>query len=573
MQERLSDVLDHMRRRYSVPVLERLSAYIQSLAPGDKLIAGILGTVVIVISLLGLYALQRSVLVEVPAYGGTLTEGIVGAPRFGNPLLALSDADRDLVALTYAGLMGQNADGALVPVLAESFEITEEGKTYTFVLRDDVTFSDGTPVTSEDVAYTVQKAQDPSLKSPEFANWANIAVEAVDARTVRFRLPKAYAPFLEDTTLGILPAHLWRNIRNEEFPFSNLMANPVGAGPFKVSGIQRDKNGLIAEYELSAFKQYALGRPYLDGIHLKFYEDQTKLAAALKNGAVGSAYGIPNARAIRAPYARVFGVFFNSAENPAFAELAVRHALSIAIDRTGLINNALGGYATSIMGPVPPGSGIAGTPVPVFEDRFAEARSILESADWEYTEEEQVWKKDDGAPLTVTIKTSNVPELKAVAAEIQKDWTTLGVPTSLEIYEPGALSQEVIRPRSYAALLFGMVVGRDRDLFAFWNSSERNDPGLNIAAYVNGDVDDLLETVRTETERAKIREDLSEIDSLIAADYPAAFTHVPDFLYTVPQGLKGVTIRQITSPSDRFATVASWYRYSQEVWPFLVPSR
>ncbi len=116
-----------------------------------------------------------------------------------------------------------------------------------------------------------------------------------------------------------------------------------------------------------------------------------------------------------------------------------------------------------------------------------------------------------------------------------------------------------------------MVVGRDRDLFAFWNTSERTDPGLNIAAYVNGSVDDLLESVRAETDQEKIRTDLTELDRLIAADYPAVFTHAPDFLYTVPGGLQGIELNQVTSPSDRFASVASWYRYTQEVWPFLAP--
>lgn len=570
MQDRLSGVLETMQRRYSVPVFERLSTYTRSLAPGDKFIAGLLGLFVIVSSLLGLYALQRSVMVEVPAYGGTLTEGIVGSPRFANPLLALSDADRDLAVLTYAGLMGQGPDGSLVPVLAESYEVSEDGTSYTFVIRENAEFSDGKPVTAEDVAYTIQKAQDPSLKSPEFANWANIAVDVIDARTVRFRLPEAYAPFLEDTTIGILPAHLWRNIRDEEFPFSTLMTEPVGAGPFKVKSIQRDRNGLITGYDLVVNKKYAPGRAHLDSIKLRFFDDQAEVAAALRGGSIDSAYGVATANAIRAPYARVFGVFFNSADNPALAEQSVRHALSIAIDRTRLVNDALGGYATPIMGPVPPGSGIDVVPVETYEDRFAEARAILEEGGWVYDEALSMWTKD-GASLEMTIKTSNVPELKAAAAEVQKDWAQLGVSTAIEIYEPGTLSQEVIRPRAYSALLFGMVVGRDRDLFAFWNSSERNDPGLNIAAYVNGEVDALLEKVRAETDRSLILSDLVELDRMIATDYPAAFTHSPDFLYTVPAGLRGVELRQVTAPSDRFATVANWYRYTQAVWPFLAP--
>ena len=224
------------------PPFRALSRRIDGLKPGDRLIAYVLGLFVLVSGLAGLYAIERSFLIEQPANGGSLTEGVIGSPRFVNPLLALSDTDRDLARLTYAGLMGIAENGELIPVLAENYTISEDGKTYIFTLRENAEFSDGRPVTAEDVVFTVQKAQDPGLKSPELANWANVRAEVIDARTVSFTLPKAYAPFLEDATLGILPAHLWRNIPNEQFPFSPRMERPVGAGPFKVTQNLR-KNG------------------------------------------------------------------------------------------------------------------------------------------------------------------------------------------------------------------------------------------------------------------------------------------------------------------------------------------
>jgi len=493
---------------------------------------------VVLSGLAGLYALERSMLVEVPARGGSLTEGVIGSPRFVNPLLALSDVDRDLARLTYAGLMGIGADGSLIPVLAEEYTISEDGKTYTFTLREDAEFSDGRPVTADDVVYTVQKAQDPGLKSPELANWANIRAAIVDARTVSFTLPKAYAPFLADATLGILPAHLWRNVPNEEFPFSPKMERPVGAGPFKVTDVVRGGSGTIEKYVLSANGSYALGRPYLDEITFVFFSQEMELENALRAGRIDSAYGIPTKGALSAPYSRVFGVFFNGSENPALARIQVRKALSVAIDRDAIIENILGGYATAAYGPVPPGS------LPIREEstlsrqaRIEEASGVLEEDGWEYDEETRRWKHEkEELELEVTVKTSNVPELKAVAAAVQSDWQQLGVPVSIELYEPGDLTQGVIRPRQYEALLFGMVVGREQDLFAFWNSSERNDPGLNIAMYANPSVDQLLAKIREESDAEARQADLERINDLIAADYPAAFTHAPDFLYTVPSG-------------------------------------
>ena len=552
----------------------RLLSHLRALSPGDKIIASVLGLALLILILAGLYTVERQFLVEVPSRGGGLVEGVVGSPRFINPLLALTDTDRDLTSLTYAGLMGYDADRRLVPVLAEAYEVSEDGKTYTFKLRPNAVFTDHTPVTAEDVVFTVEKAQDAGLKSPEYANWANIRAEAVDARTVRFVLPKPYAPFLEDATLGVLPAHLWRATSNEEFPFSPLMEEPVGAGPFKVSRIIRDKSGIAKQYELSAFGDYALQKPYLSSLTFVFFKTEEELRDALTRGRVESAYGVPSASALRTPYSRVFGVFLNGSQNPLFARIEVRKALSIAVDRTALVQDVLGGYGTPLDGPVPPSIGASIPPPDSFEDPIAEARGVLERNGWKFDEEAHVFKQaKEGLELRVTLKTSNVPELKATAEALRADWEKLGVPVELEFFSPSDLATEVIRPRKYDALLFGMVIGRDRDLFAFWDSSQRSDPGLNIALYASRAVDALLEKMRTEREDAAIQKDLVELDTLISADYPAVFTHAPDFVYTVPENLRGVSIGAIAAPTDRLVNAAFWYRRTEAVWPALAPTR
>lgn len=563
-----------------VGLFKAVGAHVASLRAGDRAIAALLGFLVVASSLGGVYALTRAVLVEVPARGGTLTEGVLGSPRFVNPLLALSDADRDLVMLTYAGLMGIGEQGELVPVLAERYEISDDGTVYTFTLREDARFSDGQAVTSEDVVFTIERAQDPELKSPEFPKWSSVRAEAVDARTVRFTLPEAYAPFLANAALGILPAHRWRNVSNDEFPFSPLMIDPVGAGPFSVEEVRYER-GVIREYVLRASAGYALGRPYLREVRFVFFSQKEDLERALARGEVESAYGIPAPDALAAPYARVFGVFFNQNQNPAFARIEVRKALSLALDRDQMIEEVLGGYATPAYGPVPPGSGVA-SPAPAIEalpeESMEEARlrmaaETLTDAGWEYDAEEREWTHTDrGLTLAVTLKTSNVPELKAVASAVRDDWAKLGVPVAIELYEPGDLTQNVIRPREYEALLFGMVVGRDHDLFAFWSSSERNDPGLNIALYANRVVDGILEEIRTAATQEETLEHLAEADAAIAADYPAAFTHAPDFLYVVPAKMRGVKLGEIASPSDRLASLPRWYTETESVWPFLVHS-
>ncbi|MFZ1075758.1 MAG: peptide ABC transporter substrate-binding protein [Minisyncoccia bacterium] len=541
----------------------------RTLSSGDRVLAGILACFVAIASLASIYALEQSFLIQVPAYGGTLREAEMGNPQYINPLLAISDADSDLSTLVYAGLMGLSGTGQLVPVLAERYTASADGKTYTFVLKKNAVFSDGTPVTAADVVFTVQKAQNAAIKSPKFADWSGVGVTALDARTVQFTLSKPYAPFLELTTLGIIPSRLWQNVSNEEFAFSTLQTSPIGAGPFKVQRVSRDATGLIKSVSLVENPRYVLGRPYLNGIRFDFYSQSEDIAQALASGAEDSAYDVGTKGALTAPYARVFGVFFNPSENKAYAQSEVRKALSLALDRQDIVTNVLGGYATPIMGPVPPGGGVNQTAIPASQDPTVDAAQVLESAGWTYSATSHVWQnaKEKQTLSAITIRTSNVPELKNVASAVKADWEKLGIPVDVQLYEPGDLSQNVIRTRQYEALLYGMVIGRDEDLYAFWDSQEINDPGLNIAQYANKTVDALLEDARSSVDAQARAADLQKIEDDVSADYPAAFLYAPDFTYAVPSDLRGVILPQIITPSDRFATVASWYRETDAVWP------
>ncbi len=561
---------ERLNRSFTLPLITQTEARIAALSPGDRSIAYALGVLVGITAFANVYALENKLFITVPAYGGSLHEGIIGSPRFINPLLALSDADRDLSMLTHAGLMGLDGSGELVPVLAERYEISPDGKMYTFTLRENLKFSDGTPLTAQDVVYTVQEAQNPAIKSPVYANWSGVQVSALDERTVRFTLGRAYAPFLSLTTLGILPGHLWQSVSDEQFPFTKLQTEPVGAGPFVVTDVSLTADNLIESMTLKANRHYALGRPYLDKLYITFYPRSEDLATALASGDLESAYGVVTEQALTAPYARVFGVFFNPSEKQVYARTEVRKSLSLALDRPTIVDEVLGVYATAIMGPRPPTPLITPAAVPTEGNPTEQAAKALTSAGWSYDSEARLWSNKSAKQTLdgITLRTSNVPELKNIAAAVKADWEKLGIPVELELYEPGDLSQNIIRPRKYEALLYGMVIGRDHDLYAFWSSQERNDPGLNIALYANKTVDTLLEEARSQSDSAERLKNLQKIENTIAAEYPAAFIYAPDFTYVVPEGLGGVTLPQIVTPADRFASVATWYRATDQVWPF-----
>ncbi len=539
----------------------------------------------LVVSVVGLvYILNAALLVRVPAHGGSLAEGIVGAPRFINPVLAVSDADRDLSSLVYSGLLRATPDGDYTDDLAASYDISPDGRTYTFHLRPDATFHNGTHVTADDVVFTIQKTQDPQLKSPVRANWDGVVVTEVDPETVQFTLKAPYAPFIANLTLGIIPKSLWQNISDDEFPFSDLNTSPVGSGPFKIASISRTSSGIPSSYELDGFSKYTLGAPYLEHVTLRFYQNEDDLVTALKGGSIESASSISPAalstlngfRVEQAPLNRVFGVFFNQNQSVVLRDGAVRQALNDSLDRQALVAQVLGGYGTALSGPVPP-SIISGTTIGAAtssqDQAIAKAQNELTRAGWKMGPDGFMQKVSGSGKsaktttLEFSLATGNVPELRAAAEYVKTTWAKVGIKVDIQIYDQGDLSQNVIRPRKYDALLFGEVVGRELDLFAFWDSSQRNDPGLNIAMYANATADKTLEALRQTSDEQKRLSLYQQFAGELSKDNPAVFLYAPDFVYIVPNDLAGVDLGFIETPSDRFLSIRGWHKETDQVWP------
>ncbi len=512
---------------------------------------------------------------EVPARGGGFTEALIGTPRFINPVLALSFADQDLAALVFEGLMTATPDG-LAPALAESYSVTDDGLQYTFIIREDATFHDGEPVTSADVVHTILRIQDPAIKSPLFVNWGGIIVEAVSEREVRFYLPEPYAPFIENTTVGILPLHLWEDIAADEFPFSELNSHPVGAGPYRIREIRRDDASIPRQYDLRAFSNYVLGEPLLTDLTFllaRSEEDALSLlserqidAFARATPALLSQHERVRADILSTPLPRLFTVFFNVNRASIFARSEVREALDRVIDRDVLVQEALGGYATPIAGPVPLGV-FENVPLVPEPDRDA-AETLLENSGWERGDD-GIWVRETDTEfdrLSFSLATADSPELVRAATYLEETWRAFGVDVTLEVFDSNDLTQSTIRPRRFDALLFGMVVGRELDLFAFWHSSQRNDPGLNIAQYANVTVDAALERSRAATNPTERLLELTTFAEEVHNELPALFLYSPDLIYLAPSDVRNISIMGATTPAERFMTIHTWYQRTRPSW-------
>ena len=526
-----------------------------------------------------------SKLVEIPRHGGQLIEGIIGQPRFINPVIAKSDSDRDLAELIYSGLLRATPEGGLVPDLAKSYTVSPDGLTYTFILKDDLVWHDGVTLTSSDIAFTIDKVRDLALaiKSPRRASWEGVEVTTPDDKTVIFHIKQPYAPFLDNSTMGIIPKHIWQNVPDNEFDVSYYNIEPIGSGPYRFGSIVRDNGkGLPKYYDLIAFKKFALGEPYITHMRMQFFGNSQELAQAYADHSIEQMHTIEpeQARTLeaagrhieRTPLPRVFALYFNQNQQPIFADKAVRQALAVSIDKDEIVKKVLNGYAKPIDGPLPY-LDVPATSTQSGADRISQARAILEKGGW-VKNAANIYEKTDKKKKTVTllqfsIALPDVVELRNAAELIKQDWAKVGAVVTVKEFEQSTFAGDILSPRKYDVLFYGQIIGRVADPYPYWHSSQRNAPGLNVSLYTNKNVDKLLESARKENDDANRTILLMQFVQAIQDDVPAIFLYSPDFLYATSDTVKGLHPGLITTESERFLGVTDWYVESERVWQWV----
>lgn len=526
-------------------------------------------------------SLSNRFTVEIPTYGGTLREGVIGLPRSINPVLALSDVDRDISALIYSGLTKYD-NGKIVNDLAKSYTISSDGLTYTFKLKPNLSFHDGRPLTTEDIAFTIQKIQDPAIKSPRRIDWADITVKIISPTEIQFTQKQSYSPFLANTTIGILPKHIWGSVNDEQFIFSQFNIEPIGSGPYELAEIKRDNGGIPKQYKIVSSDEYYGKEPYIPTIVFNFFADEDSALSALDQGSIDSLSGLtPNSgyklasnsaqgyRVTDTSLPRIFGIFLNQDQAPILGDKIVRQALEMSIDRQALINTIFKGYGTPLWGPVPflSSNNISEQNIGSTSGIIS-AKILLDKNGWKNID--GVYGKKIGKTGTTTlafdIYTVDSPDLKQTAEMVKSTWSSLGAKVNIKIYESTDFYQNIIRTRKYDALLFGEVIGKDRDLYAFWHSSQRKSPGLNVAMYANPKADALLDSIRTTNDESARAIKYSQFDQLIRTDIPAIFLYTLDFIYAIPKSLENVNLGSMTIPADRFGDITDWYLETEKVW-------
>ncbi len=326
-----------------------------------------------------------------PAQGGFYTEGIIGRPRFINPIYASSnDADRDLVELIFSGLMKYDAEGKIVPDLTKNYEIKEDGKVYEFSLKDNVFWHDGKRLSVDDIIFTIDTIQNPDYKSPLRVNWLGVDVEKIDDSTLRFSLKNPYPTFLENATLKILPKHIWENIPAQNFPLTDFNFEPIGTGPYRFKNFTRDQLGYIRFLTISLAPKYFGEKPFITEIRFKYYDTEDDAIASLRNKEVQGLSFISQQNyksvnedlfsvySISLP--RYFALFFNPKESQILADKNIRQALNYGVNKDEIVSKTLLGLGKAVESPILPEIFGLNSPKKIYLFNPDTAKNILEKA-------------------------------------------------------------------------------------------------------------------------------------------------------------------------------------------------
>ncbi len=546
-------------------VLEMRVLDVTSMARSRWLLSVVVAAGVVVLSVLW-YQTSRSSHMAAALPAATHREGVAGSVSRINPLYSsANEVDADLTALIFSGLTRLGPDGTVQPDLAESWDISGDGLTYTFHLRQHVTWHDGEPFTADDVIFTYDALRDPNFRGqPAQAElFHSITVSKVDDATVQITLTQPFAPLLSHLTMGILPSHLLQGQDADALYDSPFNQQPVGTGPFRLTDLSSQRA------ELDANTNYYLGGPYLRRFEFRFYQDEPALMKALKAGQVQSAFfqsplnaddsqylqSDTDLQVLQLPSTTSTVLYFNDVW-PSLQDKSVRQALAYATNRPEIISSILQDQAVEADSAIATGTW---SYYPVL-DRYTydpdQAAKLLDEAGW--TLQPNGIRAKDGTELRFRIVTNDDPLRAATANDIASSWTALGMPTDASVQGPTTLLRDMLMPHEFIVAIYGFDGGPDPDPYPAYHSSQAGPGGQNLSGFSDGQVDLLLQDARQSSDVEARKTLYRQFQEALADDLPNLPLYQRTFTYAVDKNLQGVTPGVLFDSSSRFSQVNEW---------------
>ena len=562
---------EKQNQRGKLPSIRQIKYIRQLLSSQEKKTISILLIIILVclVFLSGRLYFANSKIV--PKFGGEYREGLIGNPRFINPLLAVDDLDLSLNHLVFSGLLKYDTDINLVPDLVEEFSLELDQQRQVFCLKENIYWHDGEKLEIDDVLFTFSLIQDNGFKNPLLERIKNTQINQIDEKCFEISLEKPSLSFWSALTLGIIPKHIWQDLEQEQFVQSEYNLKPIGSGPFKFVSLGKDESGQIRFYSLEANKDYYNPGPLIKQISFHFYDDFAQATQGLKTGEVNGLISSPkqmqdklfeikNLKYYQLNFPYYTGVFFNlrlpEEETNFLREKSVRQVLAHLTSKQDIFTQALNQQGLIIDGPILPYSVFFNPDIKKYDYNPEAAEEVLARAGWRKNAE-GFYEKNKKV-LEISLTTVNQEDFVDIAHLIQKSWQSIGLRVKLIIIPPEQI-KEIIKNRSFQAFLYGVLENFNLDPYPLWHSSQSDSPGLNLTGFNYRRSDELLEKATLTQDQEKKKEYYKEFQEIIADNIPAIFLYNTTYGYLVDQKIKDIKVDQITHPSDRFIDIEGWY--------------
>lgn len=443
------------------------------------------------------------------------TEGVVGQPRSFLPSQTITQTDRTISNLIYRGLFEYDIYGELKPDLAESWSVSDDGIVYTVKMKPGQYWSDGTPITADDLIYTSFKVKD----------LTDVATDKVDNLTVRYTLPNKYSPFLSLLTVNVMKS----NTEEEQ----NSLA-PISSGPFKVVKINRS-GPIIKEVVLYDFSK----KSKINRLIFRYYGSEDELITASELGEIDGFVSSKDREVggfteYQYPLQGVYYALFFNLRNDKFKDLETREAFAKTIP----VDDLTFPYGIPVQGVI--------------------SRSVYTDDELEFNSFDEDFLTDLGVE-NVTLTIPDLPQHSELARAIEGLWESkLGVNVEVKKVDPTKIEGNVIKDRDFEILLYGQEVGRDPDRYAYWHSTQSAYPGLNLSGFEHVRADRALEEGRNQTEGEDRVVHYNQFQEVINEQKPAIFLYHPFVRYYVSDFVEGIGDKYTFSQGDRFLDFVNW---------------
>lgn len=501
--------------------------------------------------------------------GGDFSEAVLGDVSSMNPLYAATNAEKTLGRLMFANIVSPDASGHSKAELAKSVKMDDTGQIWTVTLRDNIYWSDGEPITADDIIYTTDLIRNPAAKTTISADFSSVTTKKIDEKTVEYKLPSTYIDFMDTLEFPLVPAHILKDVSPALVYEHDFSTNPVVSGPFKLNAVQLTgaTSSNTKTIYLSRNDKYFLSDTKLDTFTLKVYKDQNAIIEALNASDVTATAELGD-EAINKLSDKISmresllngGAFaFINTKSDKLKNQYIRRAIRYGVDygkvREGIDESRKLDY--------PILSSQEELEFPEIEKHSEdEIKELVTKAGYKYNDADKILDKDD-MPVVLNAAVPKKDLLTRTAERFTEELKRIGFEVTLNIYDESQTAADffsaIIRPRDYDILFYELDLGVSADPFVYYSSTQATTGGWNFSNYTSGLVDDALLSAHTTTNRSVRKAKYEFFVKSWLNDVPAIGLYRSSLKYFYADGVNVYSENQhLTDALDRFSDVRYW---------------